>query len=368
MKAMRMTVDDIENLPEHPANSSTRGERIRALELLDAEYERNKGNPKPLGWGNFLVSGLKGEGKSTFATLLAALVYASGYKVVHNASLLFAWRVDDMDIIRLGETTEVNMMAVIDELHIHSNRYAQNTLRQRTAVEGLAGLRKNLSPVIGMSQQEHQIAHDWRAEVDAVFYPSRSMAPESKRGSYPPWCWRRIDVGGPQPWRGKMMGETLGIQVYREDVTTNGFLIHPQAWYEAAKLQWSFERVRPGATRNIDSVAMRAAAERGDIIEFGEDYAAPIDDPQIDQNKLDELLLNDILRLFHSAWLQWGERSHELDYICMGLQVSGCEWTKAQVQLALRRYCNLARTGRLQTASFRKMWPPEALDPPNLSR
>ena len=148
--------------------------------------------------------------------MLAALVYASGYRVVHNASLLFAWRVDDMDIIRLGETTEVNMMAVIDELHIHSNRYAQNTLRQRTSVEGLAGLRKNLSPVLGMSQQEHQIAHDWRAEVDAVFYPSRSTPPESQRGSYPPWCWRRIDVAGPQPWRGKMMGEQLGIQVYRE--------------------------------------------------------------------------------------------------------------------------------------------------------
>ena len=54
MKAYRMTVADIEELPHHPANTITRGERIKALELLDEEHERNRGNPKPLGWGNFL--------------------------------------------------------------------------------------------------------------------------------------------------------------------------------------------------------------------------------------------------------------------------------------------------------------------------
>lgn len=360
MKAYRMTVADIEELPHHPANTITKNERIKALELLDEEHERNRGNPKPLGWGNFLVSGLKGEGKSTFATMLAALVYASGYRVVHNASLLFAWRVDDMDMIRLGETTEVNMMAVIDELHIHSNRYAQNTLRQRTSVEGLAGLRKNLSPVLGMSQQEHQIAHDWRAEVDAVFYPSRSTPPESQRGSYPPWCWRRIDVAGPQPWRGKMMGEQLGIQVYREDVTTNGFLIHPRAWYEAAKLQWSFERVRPGATRNIDSVAMRAAAERGDVIDFGDDDEAMVEDGEFHEEQVALALLNSILNLFKAGVLQRDVSSYELDYVHRCLQASGSPWTRADVQQTLRAYCNLPRSGRLKTSSFVALWPPNA--------
>ena len=49
MKAYRMTVADIEELPNHPANSITKSERIRALELLDEEHERNWGNPKPLG-------------------------------------------------------------------------------------------------------------------------------------------------------------------------------------------------------------------------------------------------------------------------------------------------------------------------------
>ena len=49
MKAYRMTVADIEELPQHPANTITRGERIKALELLDEEHERNRGNPKPLG-------------------------------------------------------------------------------------------------------------------------------------------------------------------------------------------------------------------------------------------------------------------------------------------------------------------------------
>ena len=53
MKAYRMTVADIEELPHHPANTITRGERIKALELLDEEHETQPGQPQTAGVGQF---------------------------------------------------------------------------------------------------------------------------------------------------------------------------------------------------------------------------------------------------------------------------------------------------------------------------
>ena len=248
----------------HPRDKITLGERLRAFRRIEHSHavNREQGIP-PLGWGNYLISGKKGDGKTTLGVYIAAELYARGYNVFHNVSAQFGYRVDIMDVYRLGKSLPENSVLIIDEIHSMLNRYSQSSIRERNAVAGLALLRKKQVGIIGISQQEGAINWDWRHEVDGLFYVRAGRRPSDWRNGHvtldrvPGWCHKVIHCIGPQPWRGKLYADDFGLDIHGP-IQHNRSGINPLLWYEAAKLQNSYDKPDLEASFNIRADEVRS--------------------------------------------------------------------------------------------------------------
>lgn len=341
MLGHRMARDDITKLaggpesdePQHKSDSISNLTRVNFWEWVEAEHQRNKAraaDPEDpyelpaLGWCSIFISGNKGDGKTTVAAALILPFYIAGYEVFHNSSLLFGVRIEVMDLYLLGEVLKGNCILVIDEIHAILSRYAQGRLADRTAIAGLATLRKKNVVIIAMTSQEATSSHEWRGEADFLIYVLDAPFPDGDGFQWkaPPWCYKRLAIIGHRPWRGRMLAESFGIKIFRGNRRVRYFRLHPNLYWNGAVLQYSFDKIDVGAGLSANADQVRAALAAGDDVEL------VLDDPEAEAQAVDDVrkaaaaaewaFLKEILPLYtlpHGLNPQGGRRRVPFDFI-----------------------------------------------------
>ena len=166
-----------------------------------------------------LISGLRGNGKTFLATYFAARFYEIGYNVISNISLDFGYvMTSGKDLLGIIYSP-ANTIWVIDEIHQAMNRFRQGAKFQRGVIGGLAGNRKNLSGLIGITSQDWQLGMDVKSQFKWAFFPFRDL-PYSRgaaasyvgmglRGKQPDYMFTKAYRIGPWPreWRGQTLAD-----------------------------------------------------------------------------------------------------------------------------------------------------------------
>lgn len=341
MLGHRMARDDITKLPggpdsdepQHKSDSISNTVRLNFWEWVEAEHHRNKAraaDPEdpyelpPLGWCSIFISGNKGDGKTTVAAALILPFYIAGYEVFHNSSLMFGIRIEVMDLYLLGEVLKGNCILVVDEIHAILSRYAQGRLADRTAIAGLATLRKKNVVIIAMTSQEPVTSHEWRGEVDFLIYVLDAPFPHGVDFQWkaPPWCYKKLAIIGYRPWRGRMLAESFGIDIFRGKRRKRTFRLHPNAYWNGAVLQYSFDKIDVGAGLSVNADQVRIALAAGEEVEL------VFDDPDAESQEVNNVrkaaaeaewtLLQEMLPLYtleHGLNPQGGRRRIPFDFI-----------------------------------------------------
>ena len=363
-----------------PSDRITVGERVKAWRTIQALHEYNRARHDdpddpftlpPLRHGIYIVAGKMGRGKTTAMSLFAALVYGQGYLVFHNSSLLFGYRFDNMvDLYLFSRNMPNNCALFIDEAHTFANRFNTNTTRQQMFQQALAGLRKNSTPIYMGSAQAFELPGNLKWIVDYVVYPmprklrtgwGTKASPDRWTLPYPRWCWNTLKMLGPEPYRGKDIGEEYGIPMYDEDVGVVTKHVSPAHWYEAAKLQHSYERVKVGESFAISSKDIKSefASDRPGapgLFDFGMGID---DDPENGdtQGERDAKVLNHVRRLFLHQLLDITLPQHSWTFVWeqfQALRPGQPDVMEEEARGVLRRNANMA--GTLATAQFGKLW------------
>ena len=363
-----------------PSDRITVGERLAAWREIQALHEYWRGRHEdpddpyelpPLEHGIYIVAGKMGRGKTTAMALFAALLYAQGYLVFHNSSILFGYRFDNMvDLYLFSERMPTNCALFIDEAHTFANRFNTNTTRQQMFQQALAGLRKNSTPIYLGSAQAFELPSNLKWIVNYIIYPmprqlktgsGTKANPDAWRLPYPRWCWNTLKLLGPEPYRGKDIGEEYGIPMYDEGVGVMTKHVSPAHWYGAAKLQHSYERLKVGESFQISSSDIRSelVIDRPGapgVFDFGQGVD---DDPEEGggQAERDTLVLQHVRRLFIYELLDITQPAHSWAYIWQqyqDLEQNRPDIPEEEVRGVLRRYANM--TGQLTTAQFGRLW------------
>ena len=313
MKAYRVEEKHILELPKNRNDSISQGERINARRRIDYYREQNQGTEPPYDYGVHLVCGPRRTGKSTLAGAMAMIYHQYGRNVVSNIGLLFGYRVDVMDLYLMATRAPPDTVIVIDEIHALLSRYAQNALKARMLIEALAGVGKKGLTVIGISQQEHNVSMDFKAECDWIHYPSRRIPHRSDAGHsiYPPWAWLKDEVIGPHPVRGKSIGEQYGIDVYGPPPSKETRRLSPALIYEAAKLQYTFDDVPFGeqAGLYVSAKDVREGISADDtVLDFGESEDG---DAEVTQQQSQEERMKLYGFLVYNVFLDYHNRRKE---------------------------------------------------------
>ena len=314
MKAYKVKEEHILELPKNRNDSISQGERINARRRIDYYREQNAGTEPPYDYGVHLVCGPRRAGKSTLAGAMAMIYHQYGRNVVSNIGLLFGHRVDVMDLYLMATRAPPDTVIVIDEIHALLSRYAQNALKARMLIEALAGVGKKGLTVIGISQQEHNVSMDFKAECDWIHYPSRRIPHrgDAGRSVYPPWAWLKDEVIGPHPVRGKSIGEQYGIDVYGPPPSKETRRLNPALIYEAAKLQYTFDDVPFGEQAGLFVSAKdvrQGISDDDTVLDFGESEDG---DAELEQQQSQEARMLLYGRLAASVLLAYHNRGETL--------------------------------------------------------
>lgn len=371
--AFQITEEHIRDLPHkpyHPSDKISNDARLRAFDkAMNSHLKNYREEMPPLDFRNELFSGNRGKGKTNEAARRALKLFCRGYRVISNASIKFGYHIDTEDVYYIHKVPP-NHVLLLDELHIYQTRYAQNSKRQRTGIDGLSNIRKGLVPILGISQQEGNLSHDWLREVDFIYYVLDARTP--RRPAFPPWCYKKVYRLGPQPVRGKYVGEQHGIPVFDKPVETK--LILPNSWeiYEAAKMQYSFETVKVGATEGLSAAVIRDGMADGSLLSLGDDdlddegaaFAAQEAAANAAQDRAEEIL-DAVCELFFqyetnpSLGLNPKERSFPFEILMMKLTAQGPlsegePYHPDEVQTVLTKYCGM-KGGRFSVSRFRDL-------------
>ena len=314
MKAYKVTEDHIRNLPKNRNDSISQGERLNARRRIDYYREHNAGTEPPYDYGVHLICGPRRVGKSTLAGAMGMIYHQYGRNVVSNIGLLYGYRVDVMDLYLMATRAPTDTVIIIDEIHAMLSRYAQNALKARMLIEALAGVGKKGLTVIGISQQEHNVSMDFKAECDWIHYPSRRIPRRNDAGRsiYPPWAWLKDEIIGPHPVRGKSIGEQYDIDVYGPPPRKDTRTLNPATIYEAAKLQYTFDDIPFGEQAGLFVAAkdVRQGISSDDtVLDFGESEEGDAETEQ-QQAQEDRMLLYS--RLVASVFLAYHQRGETL--------------------------------------------------------
>ena len=269
MTLKRVYPDVVDHLPDRVEDSIRKEYRKQVLAEDNLMHDENRqwAQQNPLGFGMEFVSGLKGRGKTTFATMQARKYFRRGYMVITNGiGVLEGWIADDKALFALNHTGLAHLVIIIDEVHNFAQRRTANSVRQRAFVNALSGLRKMDCYIIIMSSQEDEVAHNVLRECEYFHYP---MPTESfAMDDYPDWAHCHVETVGPYPIRGSTVGEQYDVQYYDDDCEKATFSVLPSAWYDAAACQNSYQEIK----RLVGGQAM-GAASMWDLVESGDDIS-----------------------------------------------------------------------------------------------
>ena len=185
--------------------------RIEAYDRLEALYEENRDEHDRRKYQHavFFLSGDVGSGKTNIATMMGAAARAAGMEVYSTASFLFGKRIETVNVFRFAEELEDKSLLFIDEAHSLADRYAETSVRNRSLSNSLALIRKKGIILVLASVHEGRVAPSLKAPIDTLLYPR----PHHPRGRliFPPWCYVRCSLIGPQPFQTGRLGDEYDV-------------------------------------------------------------------------------------------------------------------------------------------------------------
>lgn len=280
MTLKRVYPDVVDLLPDRVEDTIEKEYRKQVLAEDNLLHDENRkiAQQTPLGFGMEFVSGLKGRGKTTFATMQARKYFRMGYMVITNGiGVLEGWIADDKALFTLNHTGLHHLVVIIDEVHNFAQRRTANAVRQRAFVNALSGLRKQDCYIIMMSSQEDEVAHNVLRECEYFHYPMPTDT--FALDDYPDWAHCKVETVGPYPIRGSTVGEQYGVQYYDEDCESNTFAAMPSAWYDAAACQNSYQEIkRLVGGKAMDASSMWDLVASEDDIALLDEYGNPVYD------------------------------------------------------------------------------------------
>ena len=138
-------------------------------------------------------------------------------------------------------TMDPNSVLWIDEPHLLADVYGEPSIRQRTLSNGFSLLRKMGVRVIFSTVHEERTARSLKAHIQTMVYPRR-YRPATKP-KFPPWCYLRLTLIGPNPFAGRRLSDEWGIPRPQGDCrVVERPPIPPLDIYETAKLIDSWEK------------------------------------------------------------------------------------------------------------------------------
>ena len=166
---------------------------------------------------------------------------------------------------------------------------------------------------------------------------------------------------GPEPYRGKDIGEEYGIPMYDEEVQVITKHVNPHYWYEAAKLQHSYERVKVGESFRISASDIRSefdSARPGapGVFDFGQGLD---DEPEFGESQVDRdnKVLVHVRRLFLYQLLDITQPQHSWTFLWeqfQELEQGRPDMTEEEARGVLRRHANM--TGTLASGQLGRLW------------
>lgn len=215
-----------------------------------------------------LTVGDRGTGKTLKATYWGQKFYSWGFNTVSNISLDFGYQMrqgtDILGIIRSRKYT----IWVLDEFHMVSSKYRTGSRIQRETTGGIAGLRKQLTCVWGITSQSWQVGPDITPLIKYLWVPSIPGQASPK--------WRSLQAYKIGPWPREWQG--VGIEQKRKIVVRPKD--HTEFWRpdlhllkETPKLYSSFEGIPTHSQSGQHAMAKDVASVDTDAdILFDDEY------------------------------------------------------------------------------------------------
>ena len=238
---VKMTADFAAAAWDKDRDAFSKDARVKAWERIEERHQARKGEKRPFNHTALMISGDMGVGKSLLAGRYCAYYYEQGMEVFSNSSLLIGTRIVATELYTFVEHLPSNAVLWIDEPHLLADRYAENSIRQRSLGNGMSLLRKMGTRLVFSTVHEERTAYSLKGPVETLIYPQR-YRPRT-RPKFPPWCYVRCTLIGPNPFQGRRMSDEWGItRPQGECRKVPRPPIPPLQLYETAKLIDSWEK------------------------------------------------------------------------------------------------------------------------------
>ena len=324
MLALKIDPSVSDNLPRDIRDRYGRRLRRAAIsQLWDLHYAAADKPKVELGWGVEAFFGPMGFGKTTTAVGRALEAFVNGYKVISiNAGLLVGWTLaDPKDYYLLLASGVEKCVVLVDEVHTLMSAYGGPTLRQREAIDSVAGTRKMMLPQEYISQNEKVTAGALKAQINWVNYPEpvgwekwkSKLGDEPAARNFPEDCYIELHRVGPDPYEDRQGTVAAAHDLkLKGDSKKTSKLLWPGAVDSWMRTYWSFTPVTTGLSHDLRADAMRGRWNEGTEIvwsdELSEDEQKEIFAPaaatetvaeETPRQKAGRLLAN-ILELMHA--------------------------------------------------------------------
>lgn len=325
MLLLKIPPETSDKLPHDIRDRYGRRLRRAALAQIEDQHQANKHNPnKPdLGFGTEGYFGPMGFGKTTTAMGRAIEAYALGYKLITiNAGALIGYTpADPRDFYVLLASGIHDVVLLVDEVHTLMSAHAGATIRQREAIDSMAGGRKMMIPQLYISKNERATAGALKGEVNWAFYPQPvgwekwrdKMGDNPAARGFTDDCYIEHHRIGPDPYEERQgtAAEAHGIKLKGDAVATSRHL-WPPAIDSYMRTFWSFTPVTTGLSHDLKADAMRGRWDnRGEPVwsdELDQDEQDAIFHPKPAEEETEKQetprqkagrLLSDLIELLH---------------------------------------------------------------------
>lgn len=201
-----------------------------------------------------IIVGDRGVGKTLKAAYWGQRLYSWGFYCVSNISLDFGHQMrQGTDILGITRSKHYTVW-IIDEFHMVSSKYRTGSRIQRETTGSIAGLRKQLSCVFGITSQSWQVGPDITPLIKYLWVPSIPGRATPK--------YRSLQAYKVGPWPREWQG--VGIEQKRKFVVRKKD--HTEFWRpdlhllkETPKLYSSFEGIPTHAQSGQHAMAKDVA-------------------------------------------------------------------------------------------------------------
>ena len=171
--------------------------RHEHLKLIQEDHERNRAAPIPLAgwigrfpdWGSVFFPGEMGAGKTLLAHWLLERIYRCGWPIFTTASTLYGQRLSMQQSFIFPDLVTPGSGVFIDEIHAVLDRYASNSIRNRSYGQARTALRKMQCLVIGASANSALVSMEFKGAADITV--AGRLVPPQRRGMklvFPEFC------------------------------------------------------------------------------------------------------------------------------------------------------------------------------------